>query len=196
MTEEVEYDSSGRVSKVIAKRPLEMIGRIAKRPPAEMPAPDEFVLKLIEQTMTRRKLDTLIGEVRAQREISQLTSYIQLPPTSTRMFPSPYKHATVEAGKSKVLYDLDIPGEYLGGVITHLGNSWVENTWFTLDVDHSPVIEQKIKRQIAPVNEPTEQHRFIARKNIRCTAHNDDTEDHDLELLINGFFIPRMALKR
>lgn len=169
---------------------------VVKRPPEDMPAPDEFVLKLIEQTMTGRKLDTLVKEARAQREIAQLTSYIQLPPTSARMFPDPYRHKEVGAGESAVLFDLDIPGEYFGGVITHLGNSWFDNTYLTLDVDHKPVIERKIQRQIAPVTEPTERHRFIARKNIKCTVHNDDDDAHVFEVLINGFFIPQIAAKR
>lgn len=168
---------------------------VVRRPPEEMPAPDEFVLKLIEETMTRRKLDAILKEVKAQREITQLVSYIQLPPPSARMFPSPYQHKEVTAGESAVLFDLDIPGEYLGGVITHLGNSWFANTYLTLDVDHRPVLEPKIQRQIAPVTEPTELHRFIARKNIKWSVHNEDTSDHVFEVLCNGFFIPRMAAK-
>lgn len=168
---------------------------IVKRPPEEMPAPDEFVLRLIQDTMTGRKLDSILKEVKAQREMSQLANYIQLPPSSVRMFPNPYQYKLVEASKSAVLFDLNIPSEYLGGVITHLGNSWFENTYLTLDVDHAPVLERKIQRQIAPVTAPTEQHRFIARKNIRWSVHNEDSEDHYFEVLCDGFFIPRMTFK-
>ena len=158
-----------------------------------MPSPDEFVLKLIEETMMGRKLDAILGEVKAQREITELLSYVQLPPPSARMFPNPYQHKEVGVGESAVLYNLDIPGEYLGGVITHLGNSWFANTYFTIDVDHKPVIETKIQRQIAPVTEPTERHRFIVRKNIKWTVHNDDSVSHNFEILCNGFYIPRTA---
>jgi len=157
-----------------------------------MPSPDEFVLKLIEETMMGRKLDAILGEVKAQREIAEL----QLPPTSARMFPNPYQHKEVGVGESAVLYDLDIPGEYLGGIITHLGNSWFANTYFTIDVDHKPVIETKIQRQIAPVTEPTERHRFIVRKNIKWTVHNDDSVSHNFEILCNGFYIPRTATRQ
>jgi len=168
---------------------------IVKRPPEEMPAPDEFVLRMIQDTMTGRKLDAILKEVKAQREMTQLANYIQLPPSSMRMFPSPYQYRLVEAGGSAVLFDLDIPKEYLGGVITHLGNSWFDDTYLTLDVDHAPVIEPKIRRQIAPVTAPTEQHRFIARKNIRWAVHNEDDAEHYFETLCDGFFIPRMAIK-
>lgn len=139
------------------------------------------------------KLDAILKEVKTQREIAQLMSYIQLPPPSARMFPSPYQHKEIGAGESAVLLNLDIPGEYICGVITHLGNNWFANTYLTLNVDHQPVIEPKIQRQIAPVTEPTELHRFIARKNIKWTVHNDDTAAHHFEILCNGFFVPRTA---
>lgn len=158
---------------------------------SEIPSPDEFVLKLIEETVSRRKLDEILRELRALREMTQLANYIQLPPPSAVTFPEPYRYETVGAGETKILFDLDIPGEYSGAIVTHLGNNWFPNTWFTLDVDHRPVLEPKIERQIAPVTEPTEQHRFIARKNVRWVAHNGDTSEHTFEILINGFFLPR-----
>lgn len=153
------------------------------------------VMEFIEMEETAERLDSIHKEVKAHREIAQLTSFIQLPPVSARMFPSPYRHKTVEAGKSAVLFDLDIPSEYLCGVITHLGNSWFANTYLTLDVDHTPVLEHKIQRQIAPVTEPTELYRFIARKNIKWSVHNEDTNAHEFEILCGGFFIPRMSAK-
>lgn len=168
---------------------------IVRRSPEEMPAPDEFVLKLVEQAMVGRKLDALLGEMREHGDLLRLTSFIQAPPPSARMFPSPYQHKEVDVGESAVLFDLDIPNEYLGGIITHLGNSWFANTYLTLDVDHRPVIEPKIQRQIAPVTEPTELHRFLARKNIKWSVHNEDTSSHHFEILCNGFFIPRAAIR-
>lgn len=156
---------------------------------------EKRVIEFIEMEEVAGKLDAIHREVEAQRKIAQFTSYIQLPPVSARMFPSPYRYKEVEAGKSAVLFDLDIPSEYFGGVITHLGNNWFANTYFTLDVDHTPVIEPKIRRQIAPVTAPTELHRFIARKSIKWSVHNEDTSNHFFEVLINGFFIPRMAAK-
>lgn len=168
---------------------------IVRRPPEEMPSPDEFVLKLIEQTMMGRKLDDIIKELRDHEAILRLMAFIQSPPLAARAFPIPYRHQEVEPGESAVLFDLDIPAEYLGGVITHLGNSWFANTYLTLDVDHAPVIEPKIRRQIAPVTEPTELHRFLVRNNIKWAVHNEDDTAHHFEILCNGFFIPRMASK-
>jgi hypothetical protein len=101
-------------------------------------------------------------------------------------FIDPHQYKLVKAGESNIVYEFNIPKGYVA-FIDQVANSWFPNTYLVWIVDWE---EERINREIAPINQPKEYNPPILAKNfIRWVGYNNDTQDHVFEVLCNGFLI-------
>lgn len=105
------------------------------------------------------------------------------------MLTKPYQYAVVSAGAKVKMFDIKVPKRYIL-FINRIGNSWYANTYYIFKIDHLDVFEPKIRRQIAPVNQPIEiDPPFVAFSSVEVWAVNEDTTDHAMEFLLDGYLI-------
>lgn len=145
---------------------------------------DERVLRFIEVDELTRRLDLMLE---TQLRLAYLRG--DIPPRSDQLFHTPYQYKDIGAGKSGRVFELKIPGDVTGGIITHIANNWFPNTYWEFEVDFEKVYESKVERKIAPVTEP-KQVRILVREKIEARAYNDSTSDHTFEMLCDGYYIP------
>jgi hypothetical protein len=106
-------------------------------------------------------------------------------------FPQAYQYATIEAGKSGVVWYMPVTGGYVA-FISQVYIKWYPNCWLEFLVDGVPA-EPKIEHDIGSLTEPkTYDPPLVARKSIKVIAHNNDTTAHTFEALIDGV----LAVKR
>lgn len=98
-------------------------------------------------------------------------------------FPQPYQKKTVNAGETKVIYELPITGGYVG-FIDKLAIDWYAHTYINFRVDGTTI--EKIERRISFASFEVFDPPIIARKSIKFIVVNEDTEEHIMAVLCDG----------
>jgi hypothetical protein len=149
------------------------------------------VKQILDVVYLRRiglKLDVLT------QRIEELTRI--LAPPLYRFQPSQrYQYKTIKAGKSDLVYKLEIPPDKVG-VVTEVANTWFPNTYYMWSVDGAGKAE-KVERQIATLNNPKQYDKgIVSFVGIEWEAYNNDTSDHVFEIVCDGYFMDEKIYRR
>lgn len=104
---------------------------------------------------------------------------------------SPYQYKKVEAGQSGVVYQYDLPSDYVG-FLYDLALSWYPLTYLGWEIDSSMVeqIEHKIGEFKRPkLFDPP----YFVENQIKFTAYNNDTKTHIFRVLCDGLLIRKIT---
>lgn len=106
------------------------------------------------------------------------------------VFTTPYQHKTIEAGSSGIVYEFNLPSQYVG-FIYDLALSWYRNTYLGWKIDNSMV--EQIERQIGEFKRPRLfDPPYFVEKQIKFTAYNNNSKAHIFRVLCDGLLVTKI----
>lgn len=107
------------------------------------------------------------------------------------VYGSPYQYKKVEAGKSAVVYQYDLPSGYVG-FMYDLALSWYPRTYLGWEIDNE-MIEQ-IERSIGTFERPKLfDPPYFVENQIKFTAYNNRTKAIRFEVLCDGLLVRKIT---
>lgn len=104
---------------------------------------------------------------------------------------SPYQYKKVEAGKSAVVYQYDLPSGYVG-FMYDLALTRFPNTYLGWEIDNDMV--EQLERNIGEFKKPKLfDPPYFVEKQIKFTAYNNDTKTHRFEVLCDGLLVRKIT---
>jgi hypothetical protein len=138
------------------------------------------------------ELAILIGqEVERHRAVEAITSL----PLITSI-PTPHQTATVPAGETKKVFEFNLPKDSIGFIL-RIANVYYPGDIVRWKIDGKEVDTGHIRRVIGSINSPTEVvpwFRIPFYVSDVWEVTNRDTEDHEYEVLNEGFYIEKKDL--
>jgi len=123
---------------------------------------------------------------------------VELPPTLPMItnIPSPHQVATVPAGDTRIVFRFNLPKGCVGFIL-RIANVYYPGDIVRWKIDGKEVDIGHIRRVIGSINLPTEivpWFRMPFHVSDVWEVENKDTEDHDYEVLNEGFYIEKVDL--
>lgn len=148
---------------------------------------DSFAIQIVY-------LDEIAGRLAEISQTLQETQRLQAPVQHVLRFPERYQTITIPAGQSATVYLLQVRSPEWVAVMTEVANGPTNLPWasvyFTWLIDHEPREPAIMRYSVAPITDPKPE-RLVAYKEIRWVGHNEDDEEHDFEVVCDGYFIER-----
>ena len=138
------------------------------------------------------ELAILIGQEFAR--VSAVEKILRLPLITN--IPSPHQVATVPAGETKEVFRFNLPKDCVGFIL-RIANDYYPGDIVKWKIDGKEVDTAHIRRVIGFINSPMEVVPWFRMPFYVCTiweVENTDTEAHDYEILIDGFYVQKKDL--
>lgn len=171
-----------------------------KRQISDLPAPEAWLDKeLKEQAEKRAYVYGDSPEEPAPKEepptqympVAQAPSETRIPFSVFYEPHQPREPLRVEPGQSKVVYEFELPSDYVG-FIYDLATVRYPNTYIDWEINGEVV--ERLHRQVGEFERPkVYDPPYFVREKIRFIAYNNDTSAHDFEVLCNGLLIKKIT---
>lgn len=103
-------------------------------------------------------------------------------------FSTPHQYKQVESNNQGIVWETSISGGYTA-FVDNIYIKWYESTWLELIIDGTSIFG-RIEHTIGSLEEPQKYNPpWVARNFIRVVAHNEDSNSHVFEALIDGTLV-------
>lgn len=140
----------------------------------------------------RQKLNLIMEDEknyheRKRTEMMELRTIFNSPHFAGDSFRDPFQFGTVsQGGKNVPIYELEVP-DSKAAVVTKVGTEWAPNIDITLRIDND--LKQLQQRDVGNPDDPMETN-WLVNEHMKWLVSNDKSEDFDIGILADGFFIP------
>lgn len=102
----------------------------------------------------------------------------------------PFQYATVPAGKTKTVYELDVSGPKVA-FLQYVANNYFLETYHIWEVDGKPVIDPYLELSLAPVDRPKPLLPWMRVNDfVRWRVRNKGAFDRTIEVVLDGIIVP------